>query len=1089
MKILILFSISILISSAQIVAQRCTSLNLNSGEIIKSGYDFHEEKEYQKAMIEYKRIPSGDTNFYTAQYELALSLVAQLKYQEAINILEIICKEDPDDLGEEAIHLMGDAYDDLGEHGKAREIYNGILKTRPYYYRAYYDLAVSYSHEKNYEEAEKYLMLALRYNPYHQRSHYLLGSINYAAKRYVEGYLCMMTGAYLNSSSKLYLSCVSAADEMSSMNYKDKDISNIKLATEFESHQVFNTANENFEGMLAVSAKYKVKKLPLYPCVKQGMLLFDQLKDIEQTNNFYSSFYLELLKRTQALKLERGMMLATLQNLNIDEVKKLIKNGKNISEMKAFYQVVGDFFKEYGKNIELTLDNETEKYDIQYYSNGSFLAIKDEFNVKFNNLGRRYETSYVKDGVTNGVFTNYNEKNGQKEYELTVKNNIIDGEVIIYGSNEVKTEVKHIVKSELQDAYTSFHPNGKVQMEGVFKDGKRNGLFVNYYSNGQLESKITYLNGLAEGDFEKHFANGNLESKGTYKKNFYHGEMTEYFANAAISKTGSFIDGVLVGEFNEYYANGKKMKEGSNDEKGNPVGKIINYYFNGVIEEEIEFKEGKKQGKGISYTEEGIKFIEFTYNKGDLTKIIYFDKAGKVISESNEQRGVIKYDMYDPYGQKMESRSLGEKGLIGERIKYFPGYDEPRLIEQYKDGLLNGIQKDYDAPKVLSYDLNYTDGKADGYCKVNSKNGKTLREMCYVDGKRNGIVNSNNLNGELVVKSFMVDNKLNGDKEYYVNGKIIQLDHYDHGKLKGYAILDTAGNRIHDFVIGEGKFVANEMSKSGKLMSKATYYDFELNDSLIYFSGFGTPIYKANLVDNLVEGKLTRYFVNGALRQEQFYFNGELFGENSTYYHTGVRSYKEYSLNGEENGITELYYPNGKLLGKFPMNEDVITGVAVFYDELGNEATKISYWQDNAVEYTYKVNGTWVPAINIPKNNGVVKSFHSNGKVHVDRTEIDGVKDGKEVIYYSTGQVFREREFILGEENGCFKTYNLNGKLLFEENFVNGERSGISKYYNENGTLNFEINYLNDEYHGLSKLFDKSGKLLKSVNFYYGIPQ
>src|SRR5882762_9196398 len=48
----------------------------------------------------------------------------------------------------------------------------------------------------------------------------------------------------------------------------------------------------------------------------------------------------------------------------------------------------------------------------------------------------------------------------------------------------------------IQGKYKRYFPNGKVELEGAFIDGKRSGIFLEYGENGLLLRKISYVQGL-----------------------------------------------------------------------------------------------------------------------------------------------------------------------------------------------------------------------------------------------------------------------------------------------------------------------------------------------------------------------------------------------------------------------------------------------------------------------------------------------------------------------------------------------------------------------------------------------------------------
>lgn len=81
------------------------------------------------------------------------------------------------------------------------------------------------------------------------------------------------------------------------------------------------------------------------------------------------------------------------------------------------------------------------------------------------------------------------------------------------------------------------------------------------------------------------------------------------------------------------YPNGKTKMEG-NIENGLREGKWISWYENGMIWSETNFDKGVKNGPTTSYYPDGNKRYEGQYKNGkEFGKWIYYDKSGKVNSE------------------------------------------------------------------------------------------------------------------------------------------------------------------------------------------------------------------------------------------------------------------------------------------------------------------------------------------------------------------------------------------------------------------------------------------------------------------------
>jgi TonB family protein len=103
--------------------------------------------------------------------------------------------------------------------------------------------------------------------------------------------------------------------------------------------------------------------------------------------------------------------------------------------------------------------------------------------------------------------------------------------------------------------------------------------------------------------------------------------------------------------------------------------------------------------------------------------------------------------------------------------------------------------------------------------------------------------------------------------------------------------------------------------------------------------------------------------------------------------------------------------------------------------------------------------------VNISAQDGLLKSFYSNGTVESEINFRDSVREGEAKFYFENGNIKEERNYTNGRVEGLVKLYTENGKL--REVFVieNGRREGPTNLFDENG------NYLTD-------LTFESGKLV-----------
>ncbi|MCX6277880.1 MAG: hypothetical protein NT004_07270 [Bacteroidetes bacterium] len=65
---------------------------------------------------------------------------------------------------------------------------------------------------------------------------------------------------------------------------------------------------------------------------------------------------------------------------------------------------------------------------------------------------------------------------------------------------------------------TTYYPNKKPQMEGGYKDNKREGKWLYWYENGKMWSEGFFIRGKSDGKRTTYFENGKVRYEGSYKE-------------------------------------------------------------------------------------------------------------------------------------------------------------------------------------------------------------------------------------------------------------------------------------------------------------------------------------------------------------------------------------------------------------------------------------------------------------------------------------------------------------------------------------------------------------------------------------------
>jgi hypothetical protein len=86
--------------------------------------------------------------------------------------------------------------------------------------------------------------------------------------------------------------------------------------------------------------------------------------------------------------------------------------------------------------------------------------------------------------------------------------------------------------------------------QGSFKNGKKEGAWVDYWNNGQLMYKANYKNGKREGAWVSYWPKGQLISKGNYKNGQREGVWVGYNKDGTVDKeyTGTFKNGKKISD-------------------------------------------------------------------------------------------------------------------------------------------------------------------------------------------------------------------------------------------------------------------------------------------------------------------------------------------------------------------------------------------------------------------------------------------------------------------------------------------------------------------------------------------------------------
>ena len=424
-----------------------------------------------------------------------------------------------------------------------------------------------------------------------------------------------------------------------------------------------------------------------------------------------------------------------------------------------------------------------------------------------------------------------------KDLNLAIDINCIDGKCIQKGyySNKELAYIKEGKLTENLDVlangkYTEYYKNGKIKIQGNYKEGRRNGEFKTFLKNSKSAGSVIYKDGkIIKSTLIKSmkdnasfspisYVNYDLDTSYSIGKVDFPNKLlkTYYMYNKK---------GVLNGDSIKYYEEGNIQS--IVPYKNNLVeGLIIRYYENGNIKEEVNYKNDKMNGEAKSYDENG-KLNGRTIFKDDIKLEEEVHKENEILKNTFKNGEVVKQDICSPNGTLKERRVLN-----GNEMEYSTFYENGNVKQKI-------LTKD----KVIIKEQLYA---RNGNIMLNSffsADGKPIKEFFeyYPDGK-------------LFRKISTINKMLDGD----------YLEYYANGNLKNKAFFKNDKQ--------EGEYIA--YYKNGAIMQKVLYKNGVRNGEAIAYYENGVIEQKAYFVNGKKEKEHLYYDKNGNLTKTEIYKNG-----------------------------------------------------------------------------------------------------------------------------------------------------------------------------------------------------------------------
>lgn len=486
-----------------------------------------------------------------------------------------------------------------------------------------------------------------------------------------------------------------------------------------------------------------------------------------------------------------------------------------MSQDKVFKQ----FFYDDGKVAsEGTMVNgKPDGYWISYYPNGNKKSEGNRENLQLSGLWKFYneegnlvsEYNYregKKDGFKNTYYlqtgsllseenfiedkreglSNYYYPNGNLKSFLFFVNGMEEGAAYEFGEDgRIITNIKYQKsfvskqeninrydrKGEKRGIWKVFYEHGVIKLEESYSHGLKDGYFKTYDKYGSLIKTEKYLNGILQEDVPElikldvknnYYEDGTIKSTGGYHNDLEEG------VHRVFTREG-MIEGAKV------YKKGKVVSEGMYDERGLKQGHWKEYYSDGKLRSEGDYKDSERVGKWVFYFPNGKIEQEGSYDVNGRIKgkwKWYYD-TGNILREENFING-LRDGMMIEYSDSGNVITTGEfvEGL--EEGKWIYELGDHKEIGTYQMGEMHGEWKHWYNNGKLSFEGNYVDGNPDGRHRHYFRNGRVEKEGKYIMGKKEGDWKYNTEDGLLyltITYSNGVETKYDGMKIKDPRGK------------------------------------------------------------------------------------------------------------------------------------------------------------------------------------------------------------------------------------------------------------------------------------------------------------------------------
>ncbi len=200
-------------------------------------------------------------------------------------------------------------------------------------------------------------------------------------------------------------------------------------------------------------------------------------------------------------------------------------------------------------------------------------------------------------------------------------------------------------------------------------------------------------------------------------------------------------------------------------------------------------------------------------------------------------------------------------------------------------------------------------------------------------------------------------------------------------------------------------------------------------------------------------------------------------------------NYKD--INGMKQGHWSKKYRNNRVAYIADFKNDKLIGKYQRFYRTGKLSLEVNYGQNESgpakIYYDNKVLAAEGNYIHRNVKDGLWKFYGVDGRLVVEVTYSNGIKNGKETKFWKNGQKMEEKDWVDGKQDGVWAQWFENGKEKLKVRMISDKRNGLYYAYYPNGRYFMKGKYKENLKVGQWIYYDVDGNITRDTEFTNGV--